>query len=104
QVDIEHFKSNLDNDTRFVTTLAVNNIIGSVQPIEEMVKILKDFPKVHFHVDATQAIGKADIDYRGVDTVSISGHKFNSVKGVGGLFVKKLANLSPIQSGGGHDK
>ena len=104
QVDIEHFKSILDNDTIFVTTLAVNNIIGSVQPIEEMVKILKDFPKVHFHVDATQAIGKADIDYRGVDTVSISGHKFNSVKGVGGLFVKKLANLSPIQYGGGHEK
>lgn len=102
-VDLEHFKSLLDSDVIFVTTMALNNIIGSVQPIKEMVTILKDYPKVHFHVDATQAIGKADLDYNGVDTISISAHKFNGVKGIGGLFVRDLATLTPVQYGGGHE-
>ena len=103
KIDIDDFKEKLDSDVIFVTTMALNNIIGSVQPIEEMSKILKDYPKAHFHVDATQAIGKADIDYNGVDTISISAHKFNGVKGTGGLFVKRLDNLQPVFYGGGHE-
>src|SRR5690625_1226930 len=102
-VDLEHFKSLLDSDVIFVTAMALNNIIGSVQPVKEMITILKDYPKVHFHVDATQAIGKADLDYSGVDTISISAHKFNGVKGIGGLFVRDLATLTPVQYGGGHE-
>lgn len=103
KIDLEHLQSLMDSDVVFVTVMSLNNIIGSVQPIQEVVRMLKDYPKVHFHVDATQAIGKADIDYTGVDTVSISAHKFNGVKGIGGLFVRDLATLKPVLYGGGHE-
>ncbi len=102
-VDIEHLKTLLNSDVVFVTVMALNNIIGSVQPIKEITHILKDYPKIHFHVDATQAIGKADLDYNGVDTISISAHKFNGVKGIGGLFVRDIATLRAVQYGGGHE-
>lgn len=102
-VNLEHLKSMLDSDVVFVTVMALNNIVGSVQPIKEITKILKDYPKVHFHVDATQAIGKADLDYNGVDTISISAHKFNGVKGIGGLFIRDLATMRPVLYGGGHE-
>lgn len=102
-VDIEHLKTLLNSDVVFVTVMALNNIIGSVQPIKEITHILKDYPKIHFHVDATQAIGKADLDYNGVDTISISAHKFNGAKGIGGLFVRDIATLRAIQFGGGHE-
>lgn len=102
-VDLSHLRTLMDSDVVFVTVMAVNNIIGSVQPIQDIILILQDYPKVHFHVDATQAIGKADIDYNGADTMSISAHKFNGVKGAGGLFVRDLATLKPVQYGGGHE-
>lgn len=102
-VDLDHFKALLNGDVIFVTVMALNNIIGSVQPIKEITRMLKDYPKVHFHVDATQAIGKAELDYSGVDTISISAHKFSGVKGTGGLFVRDLDTLKPMQYGGGHE-
>lgn len=102
-VDLEHLKTLLNSDVVFVTVMAVNNIIGSVQPIQEITRILKNYPKIHFHVDGTQAIGKADLDYNGVDTISISAHKFNGVKGIGGLFVRDIATLRAVQYGGGHE-
>lgn len=102
-VDLEHLKTLLNSDVVFVTVMALNNIIGSVQPIKEITRMLKDYPKIHFHVDATQAIGKADLDYNGVDTISISAHKFNGVKGIGGLFVRDIATLRAVQYGGGHE-
>src|SRR5699024_980958 len=102
-VNLDHLKSLLDSDVVFVTVMALNNIIGSIQPIEEITRILKDYPKVHFHVDATQAIGKTDLNYNGADTISISAHKFNGVKGIGGLFIRDLATMRPIQYGGGHE-
>lgn len=103
KVNLDHLKSLLDSDVVFVTVMALNNIIGSIQPIEEITRMLKDYPKVHFHVDATQAIGKTDLNYNGVDTISISAHKFNGVKGIGGLFIRDLATMRPIQYGGGHE-
>ena len=103
KVNLDHLKLLLDSDVVFVTVMALNNIIGSIQPIEEITRMLKDYPKVHFHVDATQAIGKTDLNYNGVDTISISAHKFNGVKGIGGLFIRDLATMRPIQYGGGHE-
>lgn len=102
-VNLEHLKTLLNSDVIFVTVMALNNIIGSVQPIKEIAGMLKDYPKIHFHVDATQAVGKADLDYNGVDTISISAHKFNGVKGIGGLFVRDIATLRAVQYGGGHE-
>lgn len=103
RVDIEHLKTIMDDDVIFVTVMAVNNIVGSVQPISDIKAILKGYPKAHFHVDATQAVGKVSIDYTGVDTLSISGHKFYGVKGVGALYMKRSKNIKPVMYGGGHE-
>lgn len=103
RVDINHLASLMDDDVIFVTVMAVNNIIGSLQPLSEIKTLLKNYPKAHFHVDATQAVGKVTIDYSGVDTISISGHKFYGVKGIGALFMKHSKNIKPVMFGGGHE-
>src|SRR5699024_8721210 len=86
-----------------VTVMAVNNITGAIQPVSEIAEILKNYPKVHFHVDATQAIGKASIDLDGADTLSLSAHKFHGLKGAGALIVKREGILRPVMYGGGHE-
>lgn len=103
RVDVDHLESLLDEDVILVTVMAVNNIVGSIQPVEEIKAALADYPKVHFHVDATQAVGKAHFDYDGVDSVSISAHKFHGVKGAGALMLKEIKAAEPIQYGGGHE-
>ena len=102
-VDLDSLKHLLDDDVIFVTVMAVNNITGSVQPLPEIVEILKSYPKVYFHVDATQAVGKVRVDYSGVDSLSLSAHKFHGVKGAGALIVKEVKSMSPITFGGGHE-
>lgn len=102
-VDVDSLKKLLDNDVIFVTVMAVNNITGSIQPVPEIVEILKSYPKAYFHVDATQAVGKVMMDYNGVDSLSLSAHKFHGVKGAGALIVKEVKTMSPIAFGGGHE-
>ncbi|WP_229716686.1 cysteine desulfurase family protein [Salinicoccus roseus] len=103
-VDMAHLGELLDDDVVFVTVMAVNNIVGTIQPIREMIGMLKAYPKVHFHVDATQAVGKMRMDYRGVDSLSISAHKFHGVKGIGALIAREAETLSAIAYGGGHER
>lgn len=103
-VDMQHLKEILSDDVIFVTVMAVNNITGGIQPIAEVAQILKQYPKAHFHTDATQAIGKIGMDYRGVDSLSLSSHKFHGMKGTGTLIVKEPRTLSPIIHGGGHER
>lgn len=103
-VDMAHLRELLDDDVIFVTVMAVNNIVGTIQPIAEMGRMLKAYPKVHFHVDATQAVGKIRMDYSGVDSLSISAHKFHGVKGIGALIAREAETLSAIAYGGGHER
>ncbi|CAM4164559.1 cysteine desulfurase family protein [Lacicoccus alkaliphilus] len=103
RVDVGHLESLLNEDVVLVAVMAVNNIVGSVQPVEEIKDALMNYPKVHFHVDATQAVGKAAIDYRGVDSLSISAHKFHGVKGAGALMLKEGKSSGQIHFGGGHE-
>jgi len=103
RIDMEHLRTLMNGDVIFVTVMAVNNIVGAVQPIEETAEILKGFPKAHFHVDATQAVGKVKINYENVDTLSISGHKFHGLKGSGALMIKELKAMPPVFFGGGHE-
>lgn len=104
KVDLSHLRTLMNDEVIFVTVMAVNNIVGTVQPVEEIAEILKEYPKAHFHVDATQAVGKADINYKDVDTLSISAHKFHGIKGAGALIMKELKSMSPVFYGGGHEK
>ncbi|MFC3388246.1 cysteine desulfurase family protein [Salinicoccus sesuvii] len=103
-VDTEHLREVLSEDVIFVTVMAVNNITGGIQPIVEIAEMLKQYPKAHFHTDATQAIGKINIDYRDIDSLSLSSHKFHGMKGSGALIVKEPRTLSAIIHGGGHER
>lgn len=105
-VDVEAFKQLLRQDTILVSVMAVNNEIGSVQPLEAIAAVLKDKPTVSFHVDAVQAIGKIKVEdflLDRVDFASFSSHKFHGVRGVGFLYKKAGKKISPLLSGGGQE-
>ena len=96
-------KKAIRKDTILVSIMAVNNEVGAINQIHEIAEIIKDYPKISFHVDAVQAIGKIDIDYSDVDMITLTGHKFNSTKGTGALIIKKSISLMPVNCGGGQE-
>lgn len=103
-VDIDKLVEAVDENTILVSVMYVNNEIGSVMPIEEIGRRIKEKSgKVLFHVDAIQAFGKMHIYPKrlNIDLMSISGHKLHGPKGVGVLFVKNGTKLKPIIYGGG---
>lgn len=99
-VDVEELKNMMRNDTIFVSVVSVDSELGLIQPIEEIAKVVKNYPNAVFHTDASQAIGKVDIDYRDVDLITISPHKFYGVNDLGILIKRKEVNLKPIIFGG----
>lgn len=95
----------MDAQTILVSVMAVNNELGTINEIQEIAKLLKDYPKCLFHVDATQLIGKLDSSIlKDADLISFSAHKFGGPKGVGGLFYRKGLRLEPLVSGGAQEK
>jgi len=99
-VDLEHLKSLLREDTILVTVNSVNSEIGILEPIEEIGRIVKENKNTFFHVDATQSIGKIDIDFSNVDLISFSAHKFFGIKGIGCLIKKDKIVVEPLIHGG----
>ena len=94
-------------DTILVSVMYVNNEIGSVQPIEEAVQIVKNFNRnILFHVDAVQGFGKYRIYPKrmGIDLLTISGHKIHGPKGTGALYVNERVKIRPIVFGGEQQK
>ncbi|MDD6328383.1 MAG: cysteine desulfurase family protein, partial [Lachnospiraceae bacterium] len=107
QFHLEELKQSLRKDTILVSTMYVNNEIGTIEPILEIGKIVKDFnPAIIFHVDAVQAFGKLRFSPKklGVDLMSFSGHKIHGPKGSGALYIKDKTLLCPIIHGGGQQK
>ncbi len=100
RVDIKHLKQLLTEETILVSITAVNSEIGIIQPIEEIGLILKDYNKCFFHVDATQALGKLNIDLTNIDLASFTAHKIYGLKGIGMLYKKENITLEPLISGG----
>ena len=100
KVDIEHLKSLIRDDTILVSITAVNSEIGIVEPIEEIGVLLRDYPKIFYHVDMTQSVGKMKINLKDIDLASFSAHKFFGVKGIGVLVKKENINIEPIIHGG----
>ena len=98
--DINELEKLIRDDTILISISAVNSETGIRQPIEEIGKMLKKYPKVIFHSDVTQAIGKIKIDLTNVDLASFSAHKFFGPKGIGALIKKENINLAPLISGG----
>src|SRR5690606_38275314 len=104
-VDVEDVKQALRDDTVLVSIMHVNNEIGSIQPIEAIADLLIEYPKVFFHIDAVQSLGKVplDLSHEGIDLATFSGHKINGLKGTGVLYVKKGTTLFPLFHGGGQE-
>ncbi|PNZ71053.1 cysteine desulfurase [Staphylococcus croceilyticus] len=103
QIDMEHLASLMNDKVGLVTCMYVNNIMGQIQPIDQIVELLKQYPKAHLHVDAVQALGKVPMTLTGVNSVSFSGHKFNGLKGQGLLLIDNKEKLEPIVHGGGQE-
>ena len=99
-IDIETLKQMLRPDTILVSVCSVDSEIGLKQPIEEIGKLLKDYPNCVFHSDASQSIGKVDIDYSNVDLVTITPHKFYGLPGISILIKKQNISLNPQINGG----
>jgi cysteine desulfurase len=105
-VDLNSYINLLSAETCLVSVMLVNNEIGTIQPVQSMIEILKKRQyKTIFHSDAVQALGKIPIDVRQLklDMLSISSHKINGPKGIGALYVKKGICLEPIVYGGGQE-
>ena len=99
-VDFADLKKRLRPDTVLVAVTAVDSELGVVQPIAEIAELLKAYPNCHFHVDATQAVGKIPVQFEGMDTMSLTAHKFYGLNGIG-VLVKRLGlALPPLIHGG----
>lgn len=95
-------KEALRDDTILVSLMAVNNELGSISPIEEVGKTIKEHSEAFFHVDAVQQVGKLPLSLQGsyIDMLTFSGHKFHGLKGSGALLVKNKIHLVPQITGG----
>ncbi|MEL7570004.1 MAG: cysteine desulfurase family protein [Eubacteriaceae bacterium] len=105
-IDIENYKSLIDENTLFVSLSCVNNEIGTKNDIALLSKIAKQInARLIFHSDYVQAAGKFALDMNSadIDAISISGHKFHAPKGIGALLCKKNFKIAPLLHGGGQE-
>ena len=100
QVDLDNLKELLNDDVIMVSISEVNSEIGIIQDVNKIGEILKEYPRIIYHVDGTQAIGKKKVDLTNIDLYSFSAHKFYGLKGVGCLIKKENITLEPIMHGG----
>lgn len=106
-ISLEELRKSLKEDTILIAIMQVNNEMGSIQPIGEVKRILKEKKSnAILHVDGVQAFGKVPIEIKkwGVDTFSFSGHKIHGPKGIGGLYINKDIALEPIIFGGNQER
>ena len=105
-VDVDKLAELIRPDTTLVSVMAVNNEIGSIQPIQKISELLADKPTISFHVDAVQAVSKiptADYLTDRVDLATFSSHKFHGLRGVGFVYIKSGKKISPLLNGGGQE-
>ena len=105
-VSVDQLKENLRKDTILVSVMAVNNEVGAVQPIAEIAKVLAEYPSIHFHVDAVQAVERASqlLAIGRIDLLSLSAHKFHGPRGVGIMYKKFGRKIQALLTGGGQEK
>lgn len=106
-VKVDALASLLRPDTTLVSVMAVNNEIGSIQPIHEIAALLEDRPTISFHVDAVQALAKVATEVylpERVDFATFSSHKFHGLRGVGFVYIKEGKKITPLLTGGGQEK
>lgn len=112
RLDMKQLEAAIDEDTILISVMGVNNETGSIMPIKEIIELKDRYNKEHnagilMHTDAVQAFGKIPVnvkgEFKGVDMISVSGHKIHGPKGIGGIYVKKGLNLPAFIIGGGQE-
>lgn len=106
-VKVDELARLLRPDTTLVSVMAVNNEIGSIQPIHDIAALLEDRPTISFHVDAVQALAKVATEVylpERVDFATFSSHKFHGLRGVGFVYIKEGKKITPLLTGGGQEK
>ena len=106
-IRLDELENAVNDKTVLISIMAVNNEVGTIEPFEELSKIVKrkGAPAL-IHVDAVQAFGKIPLTPKkwGIDLLTVSSHKIHGPKGVGALFVKEGTKLSPVAAGGGQER
>lgn len=106
-IDLQQLKDAITDKTAIVSVMAINNEIGTIQPLAEIGAICRE-RGVFFHTDAAQAFGKIplDVEAMNIDLMSISGHKIYGPKGIGVLFVRRRprVRLDAMITGGGQER
>lgn len=105
-VKVEHVVNAITDDTILVSIMHANNEIGTIQPIAEIGKAIKEKnKKIYFHTDAVQTVGKIPLNVNdlGVDLLSMSSHKIYGPKGVGALYIRKGTKIKPFITGGAQE-
>lgn len=106
-VDLQALKDALCEETILVSVMHVNNEIGTIQPVEEIARIVKEHnPNTLVHVDSIQGFGKLRLwpKRAHIDLLSVSGHKIHGPKGIGFLFINEKVKIKPVLLGGGQQK
>ncbi len=109
RVNLQDLRNELDQETILVSIMQVNNEVGTIMPLSEIGKIIKDFNKatgrdVLFHTDAVQGFGKLHPLEGNPDLVTVSAHKIHGPKGVGALYIRKGLTLPALIVGGGQER
>lgn len=107
KIDLNELRDAIRKETVLVSIMHVNNEVGTIQPIEEIGKTIKECsPRAKFHVDGVQSYGKIAIDVKkcSIDYLTTSSHKIHGPKGVGFCFIRKGLNIKPLISGGGQER
>lgn len=96
-IDLKQLENEMNKDVILVSIMWVNNIVGTIQPIKEIINIVKKYPKARLHVDAVQGLCKINplFNFNEIDAFTFSAHKFYGPKGIGGLVYKKSIDLMP---------
>lgn len=99
-VDLLDLEEKLKQNPILVSLSHVNSEVGIIQPLKEIVALMKSYPLTFLHVDGTQAIGKIETDLSGIDLYTFSAHKIYGLKGIACLIKKEKVELEPLIHGG----
>lgn len=101
-LDLDELKSILTRETAVVSVMTANNETGILFPVEKIARLVKEHSDALFHTDAVNAAGKIPFNLKNteIDLFSISGHKFYAPKGIGALYIRENARISPFLIGG----
>ncbi len=105
-INVKDVADAITDETILVSIMHANNEIGTIQPINEIAKVIKQKnPEIIFHTDAVQTAGKIPVNVNnlGVDLLSMSAHKIYGPKGVGALYIRKGTRIAPFMTGGAQE-